>query len=52
MQSLTLLRERASELGLHEDELEEWAPLLRPEFIKAVLAALLRYEEAIAELSR
>ena len=52
MQTEALLRSRSAELRLDESEIEELAQLLDPDIVTAVLATLLRYEEALTELAR
>lgn len=51
MDVLSLLQARREELRLTDAEVSQWAQVLDAEFVHAVLSALLRYEEALAELA-
>ncbi len=45
------LASRAAELGLSADELEPWLAQLSDGVAAALLSALIRYEDALRELS-
>jgi hypothetical protein len=45
------LASRAAELGLSADELEPWLAQLSDGVVAALLSALIRYEDALRELS-
>jgi hypothetical protein len=45
------LAARASELGVSHDEYAQWEPRLTPGVVAALLAGLIRYEDALRELA-
>ena len=51
MDTSLLLRARASDLGLREDEIGDVDGRLDERFLQALLANLVKFEEALEELS-
>jgi hypothetical protein len=46
------LRGRAQELGLDDEQAAAWEERVEPDVVDAVLANLIRFEDALRELSR
>lgn len=45
------LRRRADELGLSQEEVTEWEPLVDDDLVAALLAGLIQFEDALTELA-
>ncbi|MBV8300490.1 MAG: hypothetical protein JOY68_01035 [Candidatus Dormibacteraeota bacterium] len=48
----SVLSRRREELGLDDQTVAQWEAQVAPDVVAAVLASLIRFEDALAELSR
>ena len=51
MDTSSLLRARAADLGLRDDEIEGWAAQVDESVVHALLANLILFQEALEELN-